>query len=55
MSLLMKRVEYQTSMVDVGVGLVVVHEHSTGRVVVVDEDDGSRWVGVEDHVATIFD
>lgn len=55
MSLLLKRVEYQTSLVDSGVGVVIAHELETGRVVVIDEDDGSRWVGDEDHLTALAD
>ena len=54
-SMLFRRVEYQTSWVDGGIGLVVKHELETGRVVVIDEDDCSRWAGYEDHVALLED
>lgn len=43
-------VEYRTSLVDVGIGVVVSHDENTGMLVVVDDDDGSRWTGQEDHV-----
>lgn len=54
-SMLFKRVEYQTSMVDGGVGLVVEHIAETGRVVVIDEDDATRWSGYEEHVTMLDD
>lgn len=53
MTLLLRRVEYKTSLVDGGIGLVVRHDLETGRVVVIDEDDGSRWAGYEDHVSPV--
>lgn len=49
-SLLFKRVQYAITLVDGGVGLVIAHKQDTGEVVVVDEDDGSRWIGYEEHV-----
>lgn len=54
-SLLLKRVEYQTSFVDGGVGLVIAHALESGRVVVVDEDDGSRWTGYDEHISVLED
>jgi hypothetical protein len=54
-SLLMKRVEYQTSRCDFFEGLVVEHDEEAGMVVVVDTDDGTRWRGSEAHVLVLED
>jgi hypothetical protein len=52
-SMILRRVEYQTSLVDGGSGLVIAHERENGRVVVIDEEDGSRWAGYEDYVTLL--
>lgn len=54
-SLHMKRVEYQTSLVDFYEGIVMEHDEQTGRVVVIDVEDGSRWQGRDDLVTVIED
>lgn len=54
-SLLLKRVEYQTLHADWHLGLVVEHDLSTDRVVVLDEDDGTRWRGYANHVTLADD
>lgn len=54
-SMLFKRVEYQTSLADGGTGLVIEHTAETGRVVVVDEDDATKWIGYEEHVTVLTD
>ena len=53
-SILFRRVDYQTSLVDGGTGLVVGHSLETGRVVVLDEDDGTKWLGYEEHVTVLI-
>ena len=52
-TLINKRVEYQTGYVDFGYGVVVEHGPEYDRVSVVDEDDGTRWVGSEDHITVL--
>ncbi len=54
-SLLMKRVEYQTSRIDFYEGIVVEHREDTGEVVVNDLEDGSRWKGNEEHLTVLED
>ena len=54
-SLIFKRVEYQTSRIDGGAGVVIAHDALSGRVVVVDEDDGSRWTGYEEYISMLED
>ncbi len=54
-SLLLRRVEYQTSRADWHLGLVVEHDLATDRVVVIDEDDGTRWRGCADHLTLVDD
>lgn len=51
----MKRVEYQTSRVDFYEGIVMEHDQQTGRVVLIDVDDGSRWQGRDDQVTVLED
>ena len=51
-SLILKRVEYQLSMVESSEGTVVAHRVDTGRVIVID-DDGSKWKGWEDHTTVL--
>ena len=39
------RVQYQVGIAEYGTGVVVAHDAMTDVVVILDEDDGSRWKG----------
>ena len=54
-SLLFKRVSFRLSRTDSGAGLVVEHHQATGRMRVLDLEDGSLWDGTEDHVEVLND
>lgn len=43
-------VEYRVDMVNTGSGIVTDYEASTGRMKVIDVDDGAQFVGYEDDV-----
>lgn len=54
-SLLFKRVSYRVNWADFGAGLVVEHHQATGKMRVLDEENGSLWDGTEDHVEVLND
>ncbi|MFS8980587.1 hypothetical protein PO002_40220 [Cupriavidus necator] len=53
MSLVNATVEFQTDLDSFGEGVVIAHDEETGGLVIRD-DEGIHWRGVEDHVEVIL-
>ncbi|KJK22335.1 hypothetical protein UB46_22005 [Burkholderiaceae bacterium 16] len=52
MDLTNARVEFQTDINSFGEGVVIAHDSSNGRLVIRD-DDGIHWRGVDEHIEVI--